>query len=61
MNTRFVIELEAGDVLPLERARGVRVACLDAAKFRPRLLPPSLLDLRAEPVPARTPPTQESA
>lgn len=39
----------------------VRVACLDAEKFRPRLLPASLFDLRAEPVPARTLPTQESA
>ena len=31
MNTRFVVELEAGDVLPLERARGVRVACLEGS------------------------------
>lgn len=31
MNTRFVVELEAGDVLPLERARGVRLACLEGS------------------------------
>jgi acyl-CoA thioester hydrolase len=39
----------------------VRVACLDAEKFRPRPMPPSLFDLRAEPAPVRTLPTQESA
>jgi acyl-CoA thioester hydrolase len=39
----------------------VRVACLDAEKFRPRLLPPSMLDLRAEPVPVRTLSTRGSA
>ena len=39
----------------------VRVACLDADKFRPRPLPPSLSELRAQPVPVRTLSTQESA
>jgi len=31
MNTRFVVELEAGDVLPLERASGVRLVCLEGS------------------------------
>jgi hypothetical protein len=31
MNTRFVVELESGDVLPLERARGVRLVCLEGS------------------------------
>jgi quercetin dioxygenase-like cupin family protein len=31
MNTRFVVELESGDVLPLERATGVRLACLEGS------------------------------
>jgi YbgC/YbaW family acyl-CoA thioester hydrolase len=39
----------------------VRVACLDAETFRPRPLPLSLSELRAQPAPARTPPTQQSA
>lgn len=29
MNTRFVIELQRGDILPLERASGVRLSCLE--------------------------------
>jgi hypothetical protein len=29
MNTRFVIELQHGDILPLERASGVRLSCLE--------------------------------
>jgi hypothetical protein len=29
MNTRFVIELQRGDILPLERATGVRLSCLE--------------------------------
>lgn len=28
MNTRFVIELARGDILPLERASGVNLGCL---------------------------------
>jgi acyl-CoA thioester hydrolase len=39
----------------------VRVACLDAEKFRPRPLPSSLSELRAQPVPVRMLSTQESA
>jgi hypothetical protein len=31
MNTRFVIELEQGDILPLERASGVNLACLEGS------------------------------
>lgn len=31
MNTRFVIELEPGDVLPLERATGVRLTSLEGS------------------------------
>jgi len=31
MNTRFVVELEAGDVLPLERATGVHLSCLEGS------------------------------
>jgi acyl-CoA thioester hydrolase len=39
----------------------VRVACLDAEKFRPRPLPPSLSDLRPEPASSDVPSNQESA
>jgi acyl-CoA thioester hydrolase len=39
----------------------VRVACLDAEKFRPRPLPPSLSDLRTVPAPATAQPNQERA
>jgi hypothetical protein len=31
MNTRFVIELQAGDILPLERATGVRLTALEGS------------------------------
>ena len=31
MNTRFVVELERGDVLPLERASGVHLICLEGS------------------------------
>jgi quercetin dioxygenase-like cupin family protein len=31
MNTRFVIELQPGDVLPLERATGVRLTSLEGS------------------------------
>ena len=31
MNTRFVIELQPGDVLPLERATGVRLTALEGS------------------------------
>ena len=31
MNTRFVVELEQGDILPLERATGVRLSCLEGS------------------------------
>lgn len=31
MNTRFVIELQPGDILPLERATGVRLTALDGS------------------------------
>jgi hypothetical protein len=28
-NPKFVVELEQGDLLPLDRAKGVRVSCVD--------------------------------
>lgn len=39
----------------------VRVACLDAEKFRPRPMPAALYDLRSQIVPTGTVPIKESA
>jgi hypothetical protein len=30
-NPKFVVELEQGDLLPLDRAKGVRISCVEGA------------------------------